>query len=185
MSFYHFLFLQPKKFHLRRRRPDDSTDYVCPIESSSPQSGQSAVNGVQVRPYAGFRGLSPILDRESDRPRDQVGLGDSRADPSVWQLWWQHDETVLSRFSSANQLVTAATLLPLLAAHNTSAHPFPAPLNPPPISPTLCLTSLEIQRSPDKPAWLFHSPSCLSWRAHWGDESTHLKYFVFLLQSDA
>uniref|UniRef100_A0A672ZWQ8 PPFIA binding protein 2 n=1 Tax=Sphaeramia orbicularis TaxID=375764 RepID=A0A672ZWQ8_9TELE len=77
--------VKPKKLgfsnltHLRRRRPDDSTDYVCPIESSS---GQSALNGVQVRPYAGFRGLSPILDREPDRPRDQVGLDDSRSDPS-------------------------------------------------------------------------------------------------------
>ncbi|XP_073327611.1 liprin-beta-2b isoform X1 [Pagrus major] len=81
--------VKPKKLgfsnltHLRRRRPDESTDYVCPVESSSPQSGQSAVNGVQVRPYAGFRGLSPILDRESDRSRDQVGLDDSRADPST------------------------------------------------------------------------------------------------------
>ncbi|XP_031723938.1 liprin-beta-2b isoform X8 [Anarrhichthys ocellatus] len=80
--------VKPKKLglsnltHLRRRRPDESTDYVCPIESSSPQSGQSAVNGVQVRPYAGFRGLSPILDREPDLSRDQVGLGHSRADPS-------------------------------------------------------------------------------------------------------
>ncbi|XP_078113831.1 liprin-beta-2b isoform X13 [Sander vitreus] len=81
--------VKPKKLgfsnltHLRRRRPDESTAYVCPIESSSPQSGgQSAVNGVQVRPYAGFRGLSPILDREPDRPRDQVGLDNSRADSS-------------------------------------------------------------------------------------------------------
>lgn len=80
--------VKPKKLgfstltHLRRRRLDESTDYVCPIESSSPQSGQSAANGVQVRPYAGFRGLSPILDREPDRCRDQVGLDDSRADPS-------------------------------------------------------------------------------------------------------
>ncbi|XP_065812573.1 liprin-beta-2b isoform X2 [Labrus bergylta] len=80
--------VKPKKLglsnltHLRRRRPDESTDYVCPIQTSSPQSGQSAANGVQVRPYAGFRGLSPILDREPDRPRDQVGHDDSRADPS-------------------------------------------------------------------------------------------------------
>ncbi|KAM7002927.1 liprin-beta-2b isoform 7-T7 [Tautogolabrus adspersus] len=80
--------VKPKKLglsnltHLRRRRPDESTDYVCPIQSSSSQSGQSAANGVQVRPYAGFRGLSPILDREPDRPRDQVGHDDSRADPS-------------------------------------------------------------------------------------------------------
>ncbi|TMS05027.1 Liprin-beta-2 [Larimichthys crocea] len=69
--------VKPKKLgfsnltHLRRRRTDESTDYVCPIESSSPQSGQSAANGVQMRPYSGFRGLSPILDRESDRTRDQ------------------------------------------------------------------------------------------------------------------
>uniref|UniRef100_A0A665T814 PPFIA binding protein 2 n=1 Tax=Echeneis naucrates TaxID=173247 RepID=A0A665T814_ECHNA len=70
--------VKPKKLgfsnltHLRRRRPDESTDYVCPIESSSPQSGKSVVNGVQMRPYAGFRGLSPILDREPDRSRDQM-----------------------------------------------------------------------------------------------------------------
>ncbi|XP_023267175.1 liprin-beta-2-like isoform X7 [Seriola lalandi dorsalis] len=80
--------VKPKKLgfsnltHLRRRRADESTDYVCPIESSSPQSGQSVVNGVQMRPYAGFRGLSPILDREPDRSRDQVGLDDSRPDQS-------------------------------------------------------------------------------------------------------
>ncbi|KAM7002928.1 liprin-beta-2b isoform 8-T8 [Tautogolabrus adspersus] len=72
--------VKPKKLglsnltHLRRRRPDESTDYVCPIQSSSSQSGQSAANGVQVRPYAGFRGLSPILDREPDRPRDQMAI---------------------------------------------------------------------------------------------------------------
>lgn len=64
--------------HLRRRRLDESTDYVCPLEASSPQSGQSAANGVQ----PGFRGLSPILDREPSRCRDQVGLDHSGADPS-------------------------------------------------------------------------------------------------------
>ncbi|XP_026168056.1 liprin-beta-2b isoform X2 [Mastacembelus armatus] len=70
--------VKPKKLgfsnltHLRRRRPDESTDYVCPIESSSPQSEQSVGNGVQMRPYAGFRGLSPILDREHDHPREQM-----------------------------------------------------------------------------------------------------------------
>ncbi|XP_028263190.1 liprin-beta-2b [Parambassis ranga] len=62
--------------HLRRRRPDDSTDYVCPIESSLPLSGQSLVNGVQMRPYAGFRGLSPILDREPDRSREQMAIAE-------------------------------------------------------------------------------------------------------------
>ncbi|XP_030586656.1 liprin-beta-2b isoform X4 [Archocentrus centrarchus] len=72
--------VKPKKLgfsnltHLRRRRSDESTDYVCPIESSSPQLGQSAANGVQMRPYAGFRGLSPILDREPDRSRDQMAI---------------------------------------------------------------------------------------------------------------
>ncbi|XP_038124506.1 liprin-beta-2b isoform X10 [Cyprinodon tularosa] len=55
---------------LRRRRTDESTDYICPVESSSPESGQSVANGVQMRPYTGFRGLSPILDREL--PRDQM-----------------------------------------------------------------------------------------------------------------
>ncbi|KAM3609124.1 uncharacterized protein V6R79_009969 [Siganus canaliculatus] len=74
--------VKPKKLgfsnltHLRRRRPDESTDYVCPVDSSSPQLGQPAANGVQVRPYAGFRGLSPILDRESDRSRDQMVIAE-------------------------------------------------------------------------------------------------------------
>lgn len=98
------LSLQPKKLgfsnltHLRRRRPDASTDYVCPVESSLPQSGPSTVNGVQVRPYVGFRGLSPILDRESERSRDQVGVKENRPDQSPWHLWPEHGDTVLSRF---------------------------------------------------------------------------------------
>ncbi|KAM8892957.1 liprin-beta-2b isoform 3-T3 [Spinachia spinachia] len=72
--------VKPKKLglsnltNLRKRRPDESTDYVCPIESSSPQSGQAAVNGGRVRPYSGFRCLSPILDREADRSRDQKAI---------------------------------------------------------------------------------------------------------------
>ncbi|XP_062419043.1 liprin-beta-2b isoform X2 [Pungitius pungitius] len=67
--------VKPKKLglsnltQLRRRRADESTDYVCPIESSSPQS---AVNGG--RPYSGFRCLSPILDREPERSRDQKAI---------------------------------------------------------------------------------------------------------------
>ncbi|XP_034443633.1 liprin-beta-2b isoform X3 [Hippoglossus hippoglossus] len=70
--------VKPKKLgfsnltHLRRRRADESTDYVCPIESPSPQSGQPVANGTQMRPYSGFRGLSPILDREPDQSRDQM-----------------------------------------------------------------------------------------------------------------
>ncbi|XP_039987803.1 liprin-beta-2b isoform X2 [Xiphias gladius] len=80
--------VKPKKLgfsnltHLRRRRLDESTDYICPIESSFPQSGHSVVNGVQIHPYTTFRALSPILDRELNCSRDQVGLNDSRADPS-------------------------------------------------------------------------------------------------------
>ncbi|KAK2841832.1 hypothetical protein Q5P01_012032 [Channa striata] len=72
--------VKPKKLglsnltQLRRRRSGESTDYVCPIESSSPPAEQSAVNGVQVRPYAGFRGLSPILDRESEHSGDQKAI---------------------------------------------------------------------------------------------------------------
>ncbi|XP_035803584.2 liprin-beta-2b isoform X18 [Amphiprion ocellaris] len=68
--------VKPKKLgfsnltHLRRRRPDESMDYVCPIESSS------SLNAVQMRPYAGFRGLSPILDREPDRSRDQMATAE-------------------------------------------------------------------------------------------------------------
>ncbi|CAN9498620.1 unnamed protein product [Ophioblennius macclurei] len=55
--------------HLRRRRPDESTDYICPMDTppSPPR-------------------LTPILDREPDRrrdwDRDQVGPLDSRAGSS-------------------------------------------------------------------------------------------------------
>uniref|UniRef100_A0AAQ4NNH8 PPFIA binding protein 2 n=1 Tax=Gasterosteus aculeatus aculeatus TaxID=481459 RepID=A0AAQ4NNH8_GASAC len=58
--------------HLRRRRAEESTDYVCPIESSSPPSGRPAANGGQAaRPHSGFRSLSPILDGEPDRSGHQ------------------------------------------------------------------------------------------------------------------
>lgn len=154
ISFCCFFSLQPKKLgfsnltHLRRRKPDESTDYVCPVESSSPQSGPSVANGVQVRPYAGFRGLSPILDRESDRSRDQVGVDDSRADPSPWQPRQDRGDSALPRILFSQAASNATTLLPLLAAHNTSAHLLPALLTPPFlfISLTLCLMSEEIQR---------------------------------------
>ncbi|XP_062404687.1 liprin-beta-2 [Sardina pilchardus] len=61
--------VRPKKLgfthfsHLRKRRQDDSADYICPIDTSSP----SSLNGSPHRPYAGLRGLSPVLDRDSDR----------------------------------------------------------------------------------------------------------------------
>ncbi|XP_041755016.1 liprin-beta-2 isoform X9 [Coregonus clupeaformis] len=66
--------VRPKKLgfthfsHLRKRRPDDLADYICPIDSG----GLSAMNGVSHRPYAAVRGLSPILDREPER-LEQVG----------------------------------------------------------------------------------------------------------------
>ncbi|XP_055777278.1 liprin-beta-2-like isoform X5 [Salvelinus fontinalis] len=66
--------VRPKKLgfthfsHLRKRRPDDLADYICPIDSG----GLSAMNGVSHRLYTGVRGLSPILDREPES-REQVG----------------------------------------------------------------------------------------------------------------
>ncbi|XP_077598758.1 liprin-beta-2b isoform X16 [Stigmatopora nigra] len=65
--------VKPKKLgfsnltHLRRRRPDESTDYVCPVESDGHLLRLSTVNGAQIQHYNNnFRGLSPILDREAD-----------------------------------------------------------------------------------------------------------------------
>ncbi|XP_070985173.1 liprin-beta-2-like isoform X3 [Oncorhynchus clarkii lewisi] len=66
--------VRPKKLglthfsHLRKRSPDNLADYICPIDSG----GLSVMNGVSHRPYAGVRGLSPILDRESEK-REPVG----------------------------------------------------------------------------------------------------------------
>uniref|UniRef100_A0A8C6WI70 PPFIA binding protein 2 n=1 Tax=Neogobius melanostomus TaxID=47308 RepID=A0A8C6WI70_9GOBI len=76
--------VKPKKLgfsnlaHLRRRRQDEATDYVCPVDSSS---AQSVSNGTHIRAYMGFRGLSPILDRE-DHTRDQVGQDGRTTDSS-------------------------------------------------------------------------------------------------------
>nr|XP_046205172.1 liprin-beta-2-like isoform X1 [Oncorhynchus gorbuscha] len=66
--------VRPKKLglthfsHLRKRSPDNLADYICPIDSG----GLSVMNGVSHRLYAGVRGLSPILDSESEK-REQVG----------------------------------------------------------------------------------------------------------------
>ncbi|XP_072550705.1 liprin-beta-2 isoform X2 [Salminus brasiliensis] len=66
--------VRPKKLgftnfsHLRKRRPDDSADYICPVDVGiSP-----VLNGTPHRPQGSFRGLSPIVDRDLDR-LDQVG----------------------------------------------------------------------------------------------------------------
>ncbi|XP_077066695.1 liprin-beta-2b isoform X8 [Siphateles boraxobius] len=55
-------------FGHRKKRADDSTDYICPLEASQ---AQALLNGAN-RPYSGFRGLSPIFDRDPER-REQVG----------------------------------------------------------------------------------------------------------------
>ncbi|XP_052322079.1 liprin-beta-2b isoform X6 [Oncorhynchus keta] len=66
--------VRPKKLgfsnfgHLRKKRCDESTDYICSLEVAQVQA---VLNGAH-RPYSGFRGLSPILDRDPDR-RQQVG----------------------------------------------------------------------------------------------------------------
>ncbi|XP_044203482.1 liprin-beta-2 isoform X1 [Thunnus albacares] len=60
--------VKPKKLgftqfsHLRKRKPDESADYICPIDS-----GALTVNGVSRLPSAALRGLSPNLDRHAER----------------------------------------------------------------------------------------------------------------------
>ncbi|XP_063044550.1 liprin-beta-2 isoform X10 [Engraulis encrasicolus] len=67
--------VRPKKLgfthfsHLRKRRQDDSADYICPIDTSG---SSPSLNGSPLRPYGSFRGLSPVLDRDSPR-LEQVG----------------------------------------------------------------------------------------------------------------
>ncbi|TDH17156.1 hypothetical protein EPR50_G00005430 [Perca flavescens] len=66
--------VKPKKLgftqfsHLRKRKPDESADYICPIDT-----GALTVNGVSRLPSAALRGLSPNLDRQTER-REQVGI---------------------------------------------------------------------------------------------------------------
>lgn len=125
---------QPKKLgfsnltHLRRRRSDESTDYVCPVDASSPQAGPATANGVQARPYAAFRGLSPILDREADPSREKAAVQDSRAESSPWRR--------RRRRGSCSTSVQPPACL------------FWPPPHPPSTSPTRCLMSGEIQRCP-------------------------------------
>ncbi|XP_070692335.1 liprin-beta-2 isoform X2 [Pempheris klunzingeri] len=66
--------VKPKKLgftqfsHLRKRKPDESADFICPIDS-----GALTVNGVSRLPSAALRGLSPSLDRQPER-REQLGI---------------------------------------------------------------------------------------------------------------
>lgn len=72
---------QPKKLgftqfsHLRKRKPDESADYICPIDS-----GVLTVNGVSRLPSAALRGLSPSLDRQAER-REEVEIKAPTNDP--------------------------------------------------------------------------------------------------------
>uniref|UniRef100_A0A8C2I7I5 PPFIA binding protein 2 n=1 Tax=Cyprinus carpio TaxID=7962 RepID=A0A8C2I7I5_CYPCA len=54
-------------FGHRKKRTDDSTDYICPLDASQ---AQALLNGAN-RPYSGFRGLSPIFDTDPQR-REQM-----------------------------------------------------------------------------------------------------------------
>ncbi|TKS70054.1 Liprin-beta-2 Coiled-coil-like protein 1 [Collichthys lucidus] len=64
--------VKPKKLgftqfsHLRKRKPDESADYICPVDS-----GALTVNGVSRLPSAALRGLSTSLDRQTER-REQA-----------------------------------------------------------------------------------------------------------------
>ncbi|KAF3686353.1 Protein tyrosine phosphatase receptor type f polypeptide-interacting protein-binding protein 2 [Channa argus] len=66
--------VKPKKLgftqfsHLRKRKPDESADYICPIDS-----GALTVNGVSRLPSAGTKGLSPNLDRQAEK-QEQPGI---------------------------------------------------------------------------------------------------------------
>ncbi|XP_051580694.1 liprin-beta-2 isoform X2 [Myxocyprinus asiaticus] len=65
--------VRPKKLgfthfrQLRKLRTEDSADYICPMETGTP-----VLSATPKRPYESFRGMSPILDRDSDR-LEQVG----------------------------------------------------------------------------------------------------------------
>ncbi|XP_050956007.1 liprin-beta-2b isoform X11 [Labeo rohita] len=50
-------------FGNRKKRSDDTTDYICPMDASQ---AQALLNGAS-RPYSGFRGLSPIFDRDPEK----------------------------------------------------------------------------------------------------------------------
>ncbi|XP_019733767.1 liprin-beta-2b isoform X8 [Hippocampus comes] len=80
--------VKPKKLgfskltHLRRRRPDESTDYVCPIESAGPLEGLSTGNSTQAHHYNNnFRGLSTITDRKPDHSSHQPSIPQPASHP--------------------------------------------------------------------------------------------------------
>ncbi|XP_067245126.1 liprin-beta-2 isoform X2 [Chanodichthys erythropterus] len=66
--------VRPKKLgfthfrQLRKLRMDESADYICPMDTGT----SPVLSGTPKRPYASFRGISPILTRDSER-LEQVG----------------------------------------------------------------------------------------------------------------
>ncbi|XP_049574810.1 liprin-beta-2 isoform X2 [Syngnathus scovelli] len=60
--------VKPKKLgftqfsHLRKRKPDESADYICPVEG-----GLLTVNGISRTPSAALKGISPNLDRQAKK----------------------------------------------------------------------------------------------------------------------
>ncbi|XP_048024726.1 liprin-beta-2 isoform X5 [Megalobrama amblycephala] len=66
--------VRPKKLgfthfrQLRKLRMDESADYICPMDTRT----SPVLSGTPKRPYASFRGISPILTRDSER-LEQVG----------------------------------------------------------------------------------------------------------------
>ncbi|XP_040529397.1 liprin-beta-2 isoform X4 [Gallus gallus] len=65
--------VRPKKLgfshfgNLRKKKFDESTDYVCPMDTNP-----GATNGTQ-KNYTGYKGLSPLTDRELDQMEHSEG----------------------------------------------------------------------------------------------------------------
>ncbi|KAF1458420.1 Liprin-beta-2, partial [Pygoscelis antarcticus] len=65
--------VRPKKLgfshfgNLRKKKFDESTDYICPIDTNP-----AATNGTQ-KNYGGYKGLSPFTDRELDQMEHSEG----------------------------------------------------------------------------------------------------------------
>ncbi|XP_061882794.1 liprin-beta-2 isoform X3 [Entelurus aequoreus] len=66
--------VKPKKLgftqfsHLRKRKPDESADYICPIEG-----GALSFKGVSRLPSAALRDISPNLDRQPKKQEQSEG----------------------------------------------------------------------------------------------------------------
>ncbi|XP_061670201.1 liprin-beta-2 isoform X2 [Syngnathoides biaculeatus] len=66
--------VKPKKLgftqfsHLRKRKPDESADYICPMEG-----GSLTANGISRMPSAALRGISPTLDSQPNKQKHSEG----------------------------------------------------------------------------------------------------------------